>query len=143
MAFFGSLGFGFIHPATRAWGSSPTGVEFDILPAITDYTIKYDFNNTVFIRQESVLNGHVEFIKKGNRQKCKINFHNCDATRMTNLLASLNQVVKFRPHTDNEDCEFLMIVTEVTPYYLNDIISLDACIVVLESQEYVELVVND
>jgi len=147
MSYFGSLGFGFIYPSTRSWGSTPdpdpAEGEYDVLPAITDYTIVYDFNKTDIITQESVINGHKEIIVKGNRQLIKVDFHNCDTTMMTNLLASLGKVVRCRPHTDNEDCEFLANIIKVKPYYEKNNITMDACIVEIESQELTELVVAD
>jgi len=143
MAYFGSLGFGFIYPSSRTWGSTATSGQWDVIPAITDYTVVYDFNKSDIITQESVINGHIEVILKGNRQLIKVDFHNCDTTMMTNLLASLGKVVRCRPHTDNEDCEFLANITKVKPYYEKNNITMDACIVEIESQELTELVVAD
>lgn len=143
MALFGTSGFGFIYPSSRAWGSTPAGGQFDFIPSITDYVPVYDFNNTSVIRQESVINGHVEYIKRGNRQIVKVDMHNVTSTQIAQLNTALYSTVRFRPHTDNEDLEYIAIVTKVTPYYLKNINSLDAVSFEIESQEFVELVVAD
>lgn len=143
MAYFGSLGFGFIYPSSRAWGSTATTGQWDIIPEITDYTIVYDFNRSDMIEQESVVNGHKEVTLKGNRQVIRVDFHNCDTPMMTNLLASLGKVVRCRPHTDNEDLEFLANVIKVKPYYDKNNVTMDGCFVDIESQELTELVVAD
>ena len=143
MSHFGSSGFGFIYPATRSWGSTAGTGEFDYIPEATKYTIDYDYNNTEMIRQESAINGHLELIKKGERQKIKVNIHSISKTELANLLSVNNKKVLLRPHTDNEDIQFVAWITKVHPYYLKNIISMDACIIELESQDYVNLAVWD
>lgn len=143
MAHLGSSGFGMIYPATRTWGSTAGANEWDYIPDVTKYTIDYDFNNSAFVRQESVVNGHVEYIDRGERQKFKITVHSLSKTEMTTLLSAKRKLVKFRPHTDNEDIEFSAWVIKVTPFYLRNIVSMDAVTIELESQEYVNLAVWD
>lgn len=140
MAIFGTSGFGFIYPSTRTWGSTATAGQFDCIPSIVDYQPIYDFNNTNVVRQESVINGHVEYIKKGDRQVVKVTMHEISSAMMTNLLSANYKLVRFRPHTDNSSIEFVGWLTKVTPFYLTNINSLDNVSFEIESQEYVSLV---
>lgn len=143
MSHLGNSGFGMIYPATRSWGSTAGSGEWNYIPDQTKYTISYDFNNSAFIRQESVINGHVEYIEKGERQKFKITVHSLTKSEMATLLSAKRSLVKFRPHTDNEDIEFSAWITKVEPFYLKNIVSMDALLIELESQEYVNLAVWD
>lgn len=143
MAIFGTSGFGFIYPATRTWGSTATTGQFDCIPDIADYAPVYDFNNTNVIKQESVVNGHIEYTKKGERQIIKVTMHKVSPNLIANLLSANYKLVKCRPHTDNEDLEFTGWLTKVTPFYLNNINSLDNVSFEIESQEYVNLAIAD
>jgi hypothetical protein len=144
MAIFGTSGFGFIYPSTRAWGSTTaTTGQFDFIPTANAYVPVYDFNNTSVVRQESVINGHVEYVNRGNRQIVKITMHSVTSSQITQLLSVQYKTVRFRPHTDSEDLEYIGIVTKVTPFYLKNINCLDHVSFEIESQEFVELVVAD
>lgn len=143
MAIFGTSGFGFIYPASRTWGSTATTGQFDCIPSIADYAPVYDLNNSNVIKQESVINGHIEYTKKGERQLLKVTMHKIDGTLMANLLSTNYKTVKCRLNVDNEDVEFTAWLTKVKPFYLNNINSLDNVSFELESQEYVNLVVAD
>ena len=107
MSHFGTSGFGMIYPDTRTWGSTAGSGEWNYIPSTEKYTIDYDFNNSNFIRQESVINGHIEYIDKGERQKFKLVVHNLSKAEMATLLSAARKKVRVRPHTDNEDCEFV------------------------------------
>lgn len=146
MALYGTGVFGFQYRTNYTgfvWDDTPGVGEFNFTPSITDYVPVYDFNNTSVVRQESVINGHVEYIKRGNRQILKIDMHNVSSTQISQLNTALYKAVKFRPHVDNEDLEFMAFITKVTPYYLKNINSLDAVSFEIESQEFTELVVAD
>jgi hypothetical protein len=143
VAIFGTSGFGFIYPSTRAWGSTATTGQFDFIPSALDYVPVYDFNNTQVVRQESVVNGHVEYIYKGERQLIKVTMHNVTAQQLNNLQTAKYKTVRVRPHTENEDLEYIGIITKVTPFYLKNINALDHVSFEIESQEFVELVTAD
>jgi len=143
MAIFGNSGFGLIYPATRSWGSTAGSGEFDIIPAFDKYTAVYDLNNTAFVKQESVINGHIEYVKKGDRHILKVDLHDLTSTQVANLLSANYKLVKYRLNTDNEDNEWIGWLIKVTPYYLKNIISLDSCSFEIESQEYQTLAVTD
>ena len=142
MAIFGTSGFGFIYPSTRAWGSTATSGQFDFIPSVLDYVPIYDFNNTQVVRQESVVNGHVEYILKGERQLIKVTMHNVTAQQINNLQTAKYKTVRVRPHTDNSSLEYIGIITKVTPFYLKNINVLDHVSFEIESQEFTELAVK-
>lgn len=149
MSWFGTGAIGFKYRTSYSgftWAGAvpiPALGQFDFLPTINQYTADYNYNKTAAVRQESVLNGHLELVMKGERQKIQITLYDITPEDIVLLLSVNQKLVMLRPHIDNPDVEFLAWVTKVEPFYLKNITALDACIVEFESQEFENLTLNN